>query len=760
MRYSARRGLRRAVLRVPGVSVYAILATSWVPGQVETAPCSLRGRVLHVETGRGLPNVTVVLASPADPTRRFERTTDHNGNFLFDGLSPGSYQLTVSAVGFGWVRKQVDLQPHSVAEVELYLSPGTAVREEIVVRGDLPSSAPALGGTELHVMKTVLMDDPLRAFQQLPAFVANDDFNTGFSYQGSGFDRIGMLLDGVPLRSFAHTIAGLEDTGSTSVLSADLLDSVELPGPGDPGRLGNLSTSGYLDLRTRVPGTRRRTLVSVSGTALLAVTEGAWREHSWVASFRKSYVDWLVRKIDPESGLNFGFYDIFAKYHRPVGAAHEIGFLFLNGETGMRDAAEGGGMNSTDRGRFANTLLAGSWLWRLSEAWNLTGYVHHQAIRAKNRNRWELPLWRNDEDVSGLRFVAVGSLSEKLNLNAGGRLELWSGEQDRRLYDYASEQWVLVDHFAETTNLQELFATLTWKAARFLSLGAGWTRTRQGDLDRALSGPSALLEFRPRAGSRFWLSWSQSGQFPFPNQIYGRWGNSRLDPEKARTWEGGAEFRFRGGWGIDVRAYDRYRWGVPWQPQGLWRLEEGKIVPPRLEPFTNALEDRSRGYEVRLMRLRPEGLSGWIAYSRNRSRWSETPGIWFPGNYDQPHGFGLFLTRRVGPRLDLTLKWKLADGLPLRAYARQWHGRYYLAEARNLERLPRYSRLDFRMGRSFEREGYRLTFFFEILNLTNRENLRFAGHDIDDVDPRSGRIHGLLQKQLPILPTAGMVLEW
>jgi hypothetical protein len=45
-----------------------------------------------------------------------------------------------------------------------------------------------------------------------------------------------------------------------------------------------------------------------------------------------------------------------------------------------------------------------------------------------------------------------------------------------------------------------------------------------------------------------------------------------------------------------------------------------------------------------------------------------------------------------------------------------------------------------------------------VLNLLNRNNLRYAGFDF--FDPGTGRVFGQLDRVLPILPSAGVVIEF
>ena len=79
-----------------------------------------------------------------------------------------------------------------------------------------------------------------------------------------------------------------------------------------------------------------------------------------------------------------------------------------------------------------------------------------------------------------------------------------------------------------------------------------------------------------------------------------------------------------------------------------------------------------------------------------------------------------------------------------------------LGDRRNGLSLPAYARLDARIDRTFMWQRRRLTVFVEVANLLNRTNLRNVPYDID----RNGRVSGGTASMLPILPSAGIVIEF
>jgi hypothetical protein len=77
-------------------------------------------------------------------------------------------------------------------------------------------------------------------------------------------------------------------------------------------------------------------------------------------------------------------------------------------------------------------------------------------------------------------------------------------------------------------------------------------------------------------------------------------------------------------------------------------------------------------------------------------------------------------------------------------------------QSRNTLRLPNYARLDVRADRTFTWSRRRVTLFAEVANALNRRNLRNEPYGVD----RSGRVFNPTGSLLPILPSAGFVIEF
>jgi hypothetical protein len=212
---------------------------------------------------------------------------------------------------------------------------------------------------------------------------------------------------------------------------------------------------------------------------------------------------------------------------------------------------------------------------------------------------------------------------------------------------------------------------------------------------------------------------------------------------------------------------------VLWTPNAEpRRLSDGSIQPGRGDaPWVNGLDGRARGLELVLRRDAPAGLSGWVAYGYATDRDTTAAGdeaFW--ADFDQRHSLSLFGRYALSNRTSLGAKFRYGSNYPLIGYIGQQASSpaapplfggvrplfYQLVESRNTLRLPAYARLDVRADRTFTWSSRRVTLFGEVANALNHRNLRNVPYGVDP----TGRVFDPTDTLLPILPSAGLVIEF
>ena len=113
---------------------------------------------------------------------------------------------------------------------------------------------------------------------------------------------------------------------------------------------------------------------------------------------------------------------------------------------------------------------------------------------------------------------------------------------------------------------------------------------------------------------------------------------------------------------------------------------------------------------------------------------------------------------RANDSLNLSGRYVYGTGLPVPGFYELRGGLAFLSAQRNQLRLPDYQRADLRINKAFVRDRYQLTLFAEVVNLTNRGNTRFD--DVNNFDPRTGRVSLSFEKLFPILPSVGIAIDF
>ncbi len=309
-------------------------------GVAQAATGSIRGVVVDGRDGTPVGRVSIRLQ-----TNNASVVTDDDGRFELVGLTPGEHELYVSAVDFGLVKRTVSVAAGTAADVTIILG-GGAYTDTVNVRGLAPvrreseiAAEQTLGSSELQQLRGLLTNDPFRAVQALPGVATGDDFRSEFAVRGLGVSRMNFTFEGVSTPLLVHTVQEIRETGSVAMINADVLSEATLLSGAYPERYGN-RLGAELDFRMR-EGSRERlqSHVAVSATDAAAVVEGpigSLKKGSWLASVRKSYLDFVIEKLYPDQELGFSFADAQGKLVYDVTPRQQVQLAITAGASTLK----------------------------------------------------------------------------------------------------------------------------------------------------------------------------------------------------------------------------------------------------------------------------------------------------------------------------------------------------------------------------------------------------------------------------------------
>lgn len=728
---------------------------------LQTPMGTVRGRVVDGASGAPLGRVLVSVegtdvSTQTDPAGRFELRVPH-----------GPRRLFVSVVGYALLRREVDVSASPI-DITIALSEGTGTyTETVTVAADRFAPAePAvaaqhlLGSADLQNLRGVLADDPLRAVQVLPGVVSGDDLRSDFTVRASPFSHINMTVDGFSTPYILHTVRAVEDysaSGSVAMINSDILQDVALLSGGYPQRFGN-RTGAEIDFRLR-EGSRDRThaLVAVSGTNASAVVEGPLgksRRGSWLLSARQSYIDLIIREIDPT--LRFGFSDSQAKLAFDVTPAHRLELTMIAGRSRGTEREDGdAGDEQVFTGRNASGIVIAGW-----HATKPRGLFSLRALSSvnsfSNTAADDVRIDDGRDRQTAVRADGGMAAGRHVYLEAGAIAE--STAERRARQRFVSGSYRSINEFSADALRTGGYAQARIQAGR-LTLVPGVRADHWSLTDQSTLSPWAQAQLRLGGGLTVRAGAGIYQQFPDFEQVIGALAAPATLPQRAEQFDLGLEQRIGASVRWQVTLYDREESDFFNRRGAQSRLVNDRVVPgSRSARFTQSLDGFARGIEFLVQRKAPAGMSGWLSYSFSRNRYADRITTEsFYGDFDQRHTFNIYGSLRKSDRVSFSAKARIGTNVPAPGYFADVDGVIFLAASRNDVRMPLYARVDLRANRTFNWSRSRLTLFAEVMNVLNRDNVRFVppGASI-----RSRTVRNIFEPMIPIVPSLGVLIEF
>lgn len=747
----------------------SLLAIALMAGAAQApAPTgTIHGQVVEARTAAPLAAVLLQVEST-----RQRALSDPDGNFVLENVPVGAQSLLVSVVGFGLVRRQVVVVAGDVVAVTIPVAEGASTYvEDITVGGNLfrpaqtgAASQAVLGSRELMALRGVIADDPFRAVQVLPGVATGDDYRADFAVRGLGPAHVGLAIDDVDSRLLFHTVRGVADTGSLALINSDILEEATLLSGTHAQKLG-AHLGARLDFRTR-DGARDRLRVRamVSGSATTTVWEGPLGDGtrgSWIVAARKSYIDWLLRRVDTSIDGTFGFIDGQAKLTLQPTAKQTLRLSVIGARSELNEDDDGG-LNSFDRGQSRTLIGNAQWRFNASTKLAITQQLYVVDSQFRNsvldgRRRQE----GGDRDLTW-RGSVEWSPSPRHFLEVGSQVQVLRGGRIERRFTSATAAVTTLDADL-STSAQAGWVSWRWSPSGKWTISPGVRAERWKLVNDLAASPWVLVEWQARATTRVRGGVGIQRQVPtFDDAIWAR-TIDRLVPERARIADLGIEQRFRESWRASATLYHRNQSDMLRFVNSEFRLVNGRVGRPVLAHIRNALDGSSRGVELTIERRSVNGLNGWLSYSLGQATLTDRIGgptygpETYAADFDQRHTLNANLAYRWSERSSVAARFRYGSNFPLQGYFEPRGDIHVLTESRNIARLPRYARFDLRADRTFTFRARRLTLFGEVINVLNRANYRTQSAALD---PFTGEVFGLLEKLFPLLPSIGVLIEF
>jgi hypothetical protein len=745
-----------------GLLILALAIPASAQTQPAPSPGTIRGIVIDARDGTPLEKVSVRVQDTKQTA-----LTASDGRFQLDAVPAGQHELYVSSVDFILIRRSVEVPAGDVLDITIPIAAGTGTYSETVnvssAATEQGESSPiqVLRSNELQQLRGLVTNDPMRAIHVLPGVATGDDLRSEFSVRGLPVRNMNFTFEGVSTPLLVHTVQGVQDSGSIAMINGDVLQEIALAAGSYPQRFGD-RTGAELNFLVR-EGSRDRVRghVGASVTDSSVVMEGPLghtKSGSWLFSARKSYLDMIIKKLDPENDFGFGFYDVQSKLVYDLDAKHQVQFAFTAGRSRLDQELSSVDLGDVKDGLNDVGVAVFTWRYLASPRFIFTQRIAASGNTFRNTNREGVALQRGRQSDVNYRADWSFAQSPRVMLEGGGEARRSSASRFEQGQGFRGPQFELRENFSDSA-----VAASSYVLARMTK-------------GRASIAPGVRVDHSTLTGHTSASPWIET-RWPLPAALVARTGGGvyRQEPGFAEV-KGlrGSDLKASRAYHADaaiegpltrftrwqVSAYSREDRDYPWLPNAEVRVANGRLVLPSFTTrYESALDGHSRGIELMVQRRSPNGLSGWIAYDLASTEYRDTIAAeTFSADYDQRHTLNIYGVYRFSDRMSFSSRFRAGSNFPAPGYYESGgDGRYFLSTERNNLRVPVYTRLDIRANRTFTWQTRRLTVFIEALNLYNRMNVRAASPGING---NTFQVFGIFDSMFPRIPSAGFLLEF
>ncbi len=749
----------------------------------------LRGR------GRPLANATVTLDSGE------HATTDADGHFTIDAVSPGRHTVTLAGDGFDTrtqdetftggqlldARYDVPMRPVAPPTPAPRAptgrrAPPPEVIDEVVIRA--PRLRRAVVSTEItaDVARRLpgTQGDVLRVVENMPG-VARASVGSGqLVVWGAAPEDTRVYVDGVPVPRLYH------DGGLRSVLPSDMVQSVELV-PGAAGAAWGRGLGGLVAATTRTfdePGVHGAVAADLYDASANLRANVARNLNAAIAA-RRSHLAELLDVTGEQVSALFPtphYYDGQARLTwSPTGRDRlELTGLLSSDRTERRNpsldpAAVGEDSRSTAFERVylryrhqtddGATVLVTPWFGRdarsqLQRVGSVQTSLDSTAWVGGLRASWR-------RTVRGWLTVEAGLDAEvsATTLQRSGSIALPPREGDRRVFGQPPPDQIAADAWSVTqvgvAPYVEADVSLLRGALHILPglrvdpyvRSVSRRSPQEGDTpaqglftqDLAVE-PRLALRLTPHARVALKAAIGRFHQAPQADDLSAAFGTPTLTTSSATHALLGASVQITPTLSAEVTGFGALTDSLA--------VRSPLPAPLRAQALVSTGEGRSYGVQVLVRQELARGFVGWFSYSLLRSERRSAPDAqWRLSDYDQTHVLTALFSYDLGRGFEVGLRFRYGTGSPRTPVASAWfdarRDRWEpVFGAQNSIRVSDFIQLDARVARRFNIGRTTLDISLEVQNVTNRANAEEIVYG--PTFTRQGSIAGL-----PLLPVLG-----
>ena len=665
--------------------------------------------------------------------------TDINGYYVLQDIEPGSYEITVSYVGYDILNRNIELDKDMSLKLDLVLKEEAVSLNEVQVTAEKIQRKNNIQPSKINLSPRMLKSAPalaepdlFRTIQALPGVLTTSEFSTGLVIRGGNTDQNLILLDGVTVYNPSHLGGLFSNFIVDGVKEAELIKGAYNAEYG--GRL-----SAVLNIISR-EGNQKKFEGKANLSLLSAQTtiEGPFYNGAWVFSGRRTYFDVLLPKIFPASIASrippYFFYDIQSHIYSDITPKDRVSISFYNGIDDL-----------------------------LFDTFGLTGRWGNNTLSMQYRRVFSEKLIGNFLYANSLFFTEFG-LGGSNGLNSDNQID--DGTISANLTWFKSLKST-VKFGAQMKNLGFLYENKFGDSLQFQINTdpkelAGYVKMKHSISDKFILEPGIRINYYNvysdqlypdfRFGMKYLLTddryinlslgnyhqFMATFQDDYNPNILDQWiaVDKTVSPGKSTQFVLGYEEYIKDIYKLQIEGYYK-------DIENLFTYEEFRATTDEAFPDTFRLSDivtPSDGYAygLEIFTQKMSGrLSGWLAYTFSVSR-KKMNSIFYDkeeeyyNGWDRTHSFSALGNYRINSDWDMNWKLSIQSGqayTPILGYYNQHFPESpdesfrTIPGTRNSARYAPYNRLDFGFVHHKIINGKKMDIYIQIINVFNTKNI-------------------------------------
>jgi hypothetical protein len=773
----------------------------------------IKGRVFNGANNEPLPFASIIITGTT-----IGSTSDMDGNFVFTGISPGYYKLTVSNIGYEMViSDEFQVTNAKTTFTDISMKEKTFNLEDVVVKPnsfrrveESPVALKSIGIKEIEKSPGANRDIS-KVIQVLPGVASGVSYRNDLIVRGGGPSENRFLLDGIEIPNLNHFGTQGASGGSVGIINTDFLREVDFFTGAFPANRGNVLSS-VLDMKLIDGNPDKMVYRATIGASEMAVsTSGPLSEKtSLLFSARRSYLQFLFSALKLPFLPTFNDYTI--KIKTRFDKKNELTFLSIGSldksvlNTGIENPTEEqqyilNYLPSYDQWTYAIGAVYRHYRDNSYDTWVLSrNMLNNESAKFENNLKNGVPLlkYSSREIENKFRYENTYRLNEyKIVSGAGLEYVKYSNDTYRKVFIPSGKDTL--------TSLNYSSSLAFWRYNAFvqasrsfmdnrLTLSAG-LRLDGSNFSRAMANP--FNQISPRASASFgltdklFLNGNIGRFYQMPSYTtlgYRNQAGALVNKEndiryiRADHLVAGFEYRKSDNARISLEGffkwYDHYPFSLNDSVSLASKGADYGVYGD--EPVISTSSGRAYGVELYYRDKIKDFLNVILSYTFVRSEFEDKTGKQIPSAWDNRHILNLTASAEFSKNWNVGAKWRFVGGAPYTPYDVErsslktaWDARgqgYPDFNRFNSERLNSFQELDLRIDKEFFFKKWSLNLYLDIQNAYNFKSkdpdvlvLQRDANGLPLSDPKDLSRYSL--KFLPsesgtVLPTIGIIVEF